>query len=196
MKQSFLSKIIGGELYDDFKSFSKIIVVIGSCVITIVFVFSLLFYWEFIRSLLHLFIGNSILFALYIGAIIILLDKEVEVEDNNTYAWEKKSSSKPKTYNFTIAWGIILIVLGICAIYVSNLYRKHYDFQCNSFLVDESAKVYHLDFDNDCEIADETGNLIRKQGFQIDETYSFCDWCEEWAEDSELEYESNKYFRK
>ena len=39
-------------------------------------------------------------------------------------------------------------------------------------------------------------DLEKIQGYQIDKSYTLCEWCEEWAEDAESEYESNRYFRR
>jgi hypothetical protein len=34
------------------------------------------------------------------------------------------------------------------------------------------------------------------KGYQIDKSYTLCEWCEEWAEDAEADYESNRFFRR
>ena len=66
----------------------------------------------------------------------------------------------------------MLVALGISAIYFSNKYRKYYAFECDTFLVDHQAEIYHLDWDNDCEVAAEAGALEKMQGFQIDKSYT------------------------
>ncbi len=71
-----------------------------------------------------------------------------------------------------------------------------YAFECSTFLVDHEKGVYHLDCNNDCEVASEASDLEKMKGYQIDESYVFCDWCKEWAENAEYEYNSNRYFRK
>ena len=69
---------------------------------------------------------------------------------------KKKKEPKPFKYKLTIVWGVILLALGIVAIYYSNRYRNRYAFECETFLVDEKAGIYHLDWDimscaqNDC----------------------------------------------
>ena len=189
VKQSFLSNIIGRNTYDEFKCYAKVIIAIGTCVLSIVLLLSLFFHWSFISSLLSLVTGTSLLFIAYIAALVLVLDIEVDVD-------EPEKKPKPAAYKLTIVWGVVLVALGISAIYFSNKYRKHYAFECDTFLVDHQAGIYHLDWDNDCEVAAESGNLETMQGYQIDKSYTLCEWCEEWAEDAEDEYESNRYFRR
>ena len=189
VKQSFLSNIIGRNTYDEFKGYAKVIIAIGTCVLAIVLLLSIFFHWSFISSLLSLITGTSLLFIIYIAALVLALDIEVDVD-------EPEKKSKPAAYKLTIAWGVVLVALGISAIYFSNKYRKYYAFECNTFLVDHQTEIYHLDWDNDCEVAAKSGNLETMQGYEIDKSYTLCEWCEEWAEDAEDEYESNRYYRR
>ena len=189
VKQSFISNIIGRKTYDEFRDLAKIIIAIGTCVLTILLLLSVFFHWSLISSLLNLVTGTSLLFIAYIAAFILVLDIEVDVD-------EPEKKTKPTAYKLTIVWGVLLIALGICAIYFSNKYRKHYAFECETFLVDHQAGIYHLNCDNDCEVASEASNLEKKQGYQIDKSYNLCEWCEEWAEDAEDEYESSRYYRR
>jgi hypothetical protein len=82
------------------------------------------------------------------------------------------------------------------AIYFSNKYRKHYAFECDTFIVDHQARMYHLDWGNECEVVAEAINLEKIQCYQIDKSYTLYKWCVEWVEDAESEYESNRYFRR
>ena len=189
VKQSFLSNIIGRNTYDKFKGYAKVIIAIGTCVLAIVLLLSIFFHWSFISSLLSLITGTSLLFIIYIAALVLALDIEVDVD-------EPEKKSKPAAYKLTIAWGVVLVALGISAIYFSNKYRKYYAFECDTFLVDHQTEIYHLDWDNDCEVAAKSGNLETMQGYEIDKSYTLCEWCEEWAEDAEDEYESNRYYRR
>ena len=188
VKQSFLSNIIGRKTYDEFKGYAKVIIAIGTCVLSIILLLSLFFHWSFINNLLSLVTGTSLLFIAYIAALVLVLDIEVDVD-------EPEKKPKPAAYKLTIVWGVVLVALGIGAIYFSNKYRKHFAFECDTFLVDHQAKIYHFDIDNGCEMATDS-NWERMQGYQIDESYTLCDWCEEWAEDAADEYESNKYYRR
>lgn len=197
VKQSFLSNIIGRNTYYEFKGYAILIIVIGTCVLSVVFLLSLFFHWEFISKLLNLVTGTSILFIAYIAAIVLVLDIEVDVDEPERYYWQKpEKTPKPITYKLTIVWGIVLIVLGIGAIYFSNKYRKQYAFECDTFLVNHQAKIYHLDWDIDCEVASEASNLEKMQGYQIDNSYTLCEWCEEWAEDIESEYGTSRYYKR
>ena len=182
MKHSFLSDIIGD--FYAFKGIALFIFVIGTCAISVVLLLSLCFHWWFISDLLYLTTGTSIFFIIYIIAGVLALDVEVEGEN------------KPMTtYGLTIIWCIVLVVLGICAIYFSNKYRKQYAFECRTFVVDNDRGIYHLDWDNDCEVAAEACNLVKLKGYQIDKSYRLCEWCEEWADEAEEEYESIRYSR-
>lgn len=197
VKQSFLSNIVGRNTYDEFKGYAKMIIAIGTCVLAIILLLSFFFHWGFISSLLNLVTGTSLLFIAYVAALVLVLDVEVEVDEPERDYWSEPEK-KPKTtaYKLTIVWGVVLITLGIGAIYFSNKYRKHYAFECSTFLVDHQTGIYHLDWDNDCEVAAESGDLEKVKGYQIDKSYTLCEWCDEWAEDAEDEYESNRYFRR
>ena len=197
VKQSFLSNIVGRNTYDEFKGYAIIIIAIGTCILAIILLLSFFFHWGFISSLLNLVTGTSLLFIAYIAALVLALDIEVDVDEPERGYWsEPENKPKPTAYKLTIVWGVLLIALGIGAIYFSNKYRKHYAFECSTFLVDHQAGIYHLDWDNECEVAAEAEDLEKMQGYQIDKSYTLCEWCEEWAEDAEDEYESDRYFRR
>ena len=107
-------------------------------------------------------------------------------------------TTKPKGYKRTVVWGIFLICIGIGSIYATNKYRKHYAFECDSFLVDENKGIYHLDgYNDDYDEIDDSYDLIRMKGFEIEEKgYTFCASCEIWVEDAEADYESDRYYRR
>ena len=199
-KQSFLSNIVGRNTYDYLKSVSKTIVAIGTCIIAVLLGLSFVCHYKIVSNLLNLFTGSSLLFVCYVIALILLLDIEVDISGQEINSWNKSiDSPKPFTYKLTIVWAVVLVILGITAIFFSNKYRKFYAFECETFLVDCRSGIYHLDWDNDCEIAAEAaevGDLEIMKGYQIDKTYSLCPWCEEWAEEAEFEVESNRYFRR
>ena len=60
VKQSFLSNIIGRKTYDEFKGYAKVIIAIGTCVLSIILLLSLFFHWSFINNLLSLVTGTSL----------------------------------------------------------------------------------------------------------------------------------------
>jgi hypothetical protein len=197
VKQSFISNLIGKDNYDGLKKNAKIIIALGTCILAILFLLTYFFHLEFLSSLLNLVTGTSLLFVAYVAALILVLDIEVDVEDPERFYWsEPIKQPKPLQYKLTIVWNVILIILGIGAIYFSNDYRKQYSFECDTYFVDHQAKIYHLDWDIDCEVAAESNHLAKMKGHQIDKSYTLCDWCEEWAEDAEAEYGASRYFRR
>ena len=197
IKQSFISNLIGKDNYDNLKKQSNIVIAIGTCVLAILLLLTNFFHWGFLSSLLNLVTGTSLLFVAYVAALILVLDIEVEVDEPEGSFWsEPVKQPKPMQYKLTIVWGVILIILGIVTIYFSNDYRKHYSFECDTYLVDHQAKIYHLNWDIDCEVAAESKHLEKMKGYQIDKSYKLCDWCECWAEDAEAEYEASRYFRR
>lgn len=197
VRQSFISNLIGRDTYDEFKEKAKIVIAIGTCILAVLLLLTNFFHWGFLSTLLNLVTGTSLLFIAYVAALILVLDIEVDIEEPERYYWsEPVKQPKPIQYKLTIVWGIILIVLGIGAIYFSNDYRKQYSFECDIYLVDHQEKIYHLDWDIDCEVAAESSHLVKMKGYEIDKSYKLCDWCECWAEDAEAEYEASRYFRR
>ena len=196
-KQSFLSNLVD---YDGLKHYARIIVIIGSCVIALVFGLSLIYHSQFISNLLGYFFGASLLFIIYIAALIIVLDFKVEIDEDKTQGrYHADNKPKPFKYKLTVVWGVLLLLLGIAAVFFSNRYRKNYAFDCSTFLVDEEAGVYHLDNDWKCIDAieaEDNGQLVRKYGYEIDKTFKFCEYCEESIEEVEGEFNSNRYTRR
>ena len=84
-------------------------------------------------------------------------------------------------------WGLFLLILGIAAIYYSNRYRNHYDFECESFLVDEKAGIYHLDWETECVETVDTEYIKKMKGYQLDPSFKFCEDCQIVLEDMESE---------
>ena len=188
-KQSFLSNIVGANTYHEYKGYAKTIIAVGSCILTLVLLLSFFFHWGFISSILNLVTGTSILFIVYIAALVLVLDIQVDVDEPESGYWYKpEKKPRPTTYKLTVVWGVVLIALGISAIYFSNQSRKNYAFECDTFLVDLQAGIYHFDWDNDCEVASEATDLEKMQGYQIDKSYTLCEWCKEWAEEVESDY--------
>jgi uncharacterized membrane protein len=198
VKQSLLSNILGRSAYDEFKAHTKYVIAIGTCILLLLFMLSKFVHWGIICSLLNLITGTSLLFIAYIAALIITLDIEVDVEEPERNDWSKDVKiDKPIAYKMTIVWGVLLVILGITAIYYTNKYRKQYAFECETFLVDKHSGIYHLNFDNDCEIAESTNSLVIMKGYEIkDFNYTLCKWCDEWASDEESYYNSNRYTRR
>lgn len=197
IKQSFLSNLIGRENYEEFQYYAKFIVVIGFCILSVLFLLASLVHWTFISNLLNLFTGTSLLFLAFIASLILVLDFQVDVDEaEKIYFNNEAYVPKPFKYKITVVWGILLLLLGLAATYYSNKYRKYYEFECSTFLVDIRNGIYHIDWDNDCEVAAQSDDLIKMRGYEMNKTYTLCTWCEEWVEDAEFEYRSNRYYRK
>lgn len=192
IKKSFISNIIGRNTYDEFKILSRLIVVFGTIIIIILYGLSSVYYSTIVSTLLNLTTGTSLIFFIYVLAFIILLDTEVLIDipeeidiDEYPYGRNLSKTYGSLNYKLTIVWGIILITVGILAIYSTNRHRKDYAFKCNTFWVDKECGIYHLDVDNDCEIITKSNNIERMYGYEIKNRYTFCEWCKEWQEDVE-----------
>lgn len=188
-KQSFLYNFIGHNTYNGFLKYAKPVVGIGCCVLAVLYALSFFFHLDILEYLVSLTNGTSLLFIGFVLEIILLLDKRVDVGVPEHDLWNKQEKvSKPKTYKFTVVWGIALILLGVTAIYYSNKYRSRYSFECSTFLVDHNAKIYHYDWIDECEKAEEAESLDEMKGYEIDTNYTLCEWCEEGLEDLKDEY--------
>ncbi len=187
-KQSFLSNLFGHNTYAEFKGIALLVSLIGTGILIVLYILSFFFHAGIINYLIKLTNGTSLLFIGYILAVIILLDIEVDVEEPEKSYWEKeKKEPKPFKYKLTIVWGVILLALGIVAIYYSNRYRNRYEFECDTFWVDEKAGIYHLDWDIDCSVAEGAESLEEMKGYQINKSFKFCEECQEWLNDAESE---------
>ena len=188
IKQSFISNLLGRNTYEDIKEFAKPTSIIGAIVLLLLYVLSHYFHSGFLSYLVSLTNGYSLLFIGYVAILIVFLDIEVEVEEPEQPYWAKKKEvAKPFKYKLTIVWSIVLLILSIVAIYYSNRYRNHYAFECETFLVDKKAAIYHLDWNSDCSIAEEAEELEEMQGYQINEKFKFCEECQDCMEDVESE---------
>lgn len=185
-KQSFLSNLLG-DAYSSLKSYAIWISLIGSGILMILYILSHYFHLGIVSWLLNLTSGTSLLFIGYIAAIIVLADRRVEVDEPENYLYNEVEGPKSFKYKLTIAWGVILLALGIVAIYYSNRYRNRYAFECETFLVDEKAGIYHLEWYDECEKAAKAEKLKSLKGYQIEKNFKFCDYCEEYQKEVESE---------
>ena len=196
VKQSFISNIISKSTYDQFLGYAKVIVAVGSCLLAICIGLSFFFHSSIINWFLQLLTGTSLLFIAYIAAWILILDVQVSVDEPERYAWkESEKVQRPFKSKLTSIWGIILIILGISAIYISNKYRKHYAFECGTYLVDTQQHIYHVDWNDDCDVANEAEELEERYGYEIDDSYRLCESCKDFLDEMES-YESERYIRR
>ena len=104
---------------------------------------------------------------------------------------------KTRSFKLTIVWSVVLLLVGLSAIFFSNRYRKQYSFDCSTILVDQSAGIYHLEWIDDCEVAADSDGLVEMKGYEIKgRGYKICDWCKEYAEDVEDAYYSYMFYRR
>ena len=187
-KESFLSNLIGEDSFENCSELSKMIVIIGGILLLLFFILSHSFHSNIVNLFLRLTTGLSILFIGYVVMCIIALDIRVEYEvSEENLVEEKKNFKKTLKYKLTIVWMVILILLGLFAIYFTDKYRNKYDFECTTFWVDHAAHVYHLDWNDDCEYAENAEELVEMNGYEISESYSLCKGCKECAEEMEME---------
>lgn len=72
----------------------------------------------------------------------------------------------------------------------TNKYRNQYAFECETFLVDHQQCIYHVDWNDDCEIANEAEELEEMFGYEIDKSYTLCELCTEFLDEMKsYEYE-------
>lgn len=177
------------------------IALVYAIVLVLVFGLSLVFRWSVIKFFIDIMMGWTLLSIPFVGVLIVLLDKTVVIEQVIDYHGKVIEEVKPKSWRFSVIWGITLCISGLLALYYSAEYKRYYDFQCTTFYVDSNHKLYH--YLDDCKYgrdeneADESVKLDTVKGFNLlDIDYSLCDACQEYAEDAELEYENMRYCRR
>lgn len=195
-KQSFLSNLLSDETYDNWTGNARVIIASGTVILLVLFGLSYCFYSSIISFLLKLVTGTSLLFIVYMVMWLFLLDIKVDVDEPEQFSWETpKETVKPIAYKLSSLWTVVLVILGILAIYFTNKYREQYSFECDTFWVDKQTHLYHLDW-TECETSEHTRNLEEIQGYLIPDNYSLCEECKEIAEEAGADYERERYFRR
>lgn len=188
-KESFLSNFLN-DMYD--KRIAGIIVAIYTPIFLLFYGLSYVCYWSFFCDIFSFISGTSILFIAYIVAIIVFCDIRVERRGERDLfdRREPPFSSKSKKYKLTLVWFLVLLALGITAIVLTNRHRKDYAFDCETFFVDESEGLYHIN--DHCKGIE--GDVVEMKGYEIREHgYNFCDICSDLVD----EYESSdEYIRR
>lgn len=200
MKQSFISNLFGEECYDHMYEYSIVILPIGSVILSILYLLAFNVHWQFIIDSLNVFTGLSLLFILYIAEWIVVLDVQVEMGEKKKLWEEEKESEKkkPLKYKFTIVWGLILLVLGVTAVYYSYRFKSSYQFECNTFLVDFETNTYHLVDNKKCECIEDKHRLIKMRGYEMKKynNLTLCGCCEEWADYWESSSNIENHYRR
>lgn len=190
-EESFLSNFLGEESYEDWVDNARIVIAVGTIILLVFLGLSFLFHSNIVSYLLKLVTGTSLLFIAYVAMWVLVLDIRVDVDESEEYGWERpKKSHKPIAYKLSALWTVVLIILGIVAIYYSNKYRKQYAFECDTFFVDKQTYLYHLDW-TECETSGHAENLEEVHGYQIPVNYSICEECKEIAEEVDADYNAD-----
>ncbi|MCQ2274586.1 MAG: hypothetical protein MJZ86_07325 [Bacteroidales bacterium] len=194
IRYSFIKKLLGESTYDEYKGYAKKIIPIATIVLVMFIVLSRFVHWGIVNWLLGLTLGTSLVFVAYVLGVILFLDFCVDVEmKEDSHGWSSFPKVMPAKYKFTIIWTFTLIILGIVAIFLSNKYKKNYDFECETFYVDEVMGIYHLEpchhhAENDC---------TKMKGYEVIQyDYTFCESCKEWLENAASESVANRYSRR
>ena len=163
-------------------------------VLAIAILLSLFFQWRIVKFFIDCMMGWTLLSIPFIGVLIVVLDKEINLPQEER--WEPVPP-KPWSYKFSMVWGIFLILAGLVTLYFSNQYKKYYAFQFQTFYLEHSTAVYHIN--DDCnyigldEETNENVSISKVKGIDLlDEGYTLCEACKEWAEDAERDYDMDQ----
>lgn len=168
-------------------------------VLAIAILLSLFFQWSIVKFFIDCMMGWTLLSIPFMGVLIVAFDKEINLPQKEK--WDS-SVPKPKAYKLSMIWGCFLIGIGLVTLYFSNQYKKYYAFQCQTFYLEQPTGIYHLrdrcEYIGQNEEENSEGISVSEvKGFDLlDQGYSLCDACREWAEDAEMDYEMNRYYRR
>lgn len=169
-------------------------------VLAIAVLLSLFVQWSIVKFFIDCMMGWTLLSIPFIGVLIVVLDKEINLPQDERC---ESSPAKSVSYKFSMVWGVFLIVGGLVTLYFSNQYKNYYAFQCQTFYIEQPTGVYHLR--DRCEyigmaedeVPVEDVSISKVKGIALsDEDYSLCDAYREWAEDAEMDFEANRYYRR
>lgn len=62
--------------------------------------------------------------------------------------------------------GVVLLAIGVSAVFFSNRYRKQYAFECSTILVDQEARIFHYSWNDNCELVQEAEDLVEMKGYE------------------------------
>lgn len=184
MKTSFLKQHIADKhISESTIKIANKIFIIGFISLIFLIIVSRYVKWMFLSNVIDIVTGTSVLFVFFILCMIVTLDIPINIDESK---YNHNNIEKSPKYIFTIFWCLILVCLGIVAIYGSNKYRKHYKFECTTFLVDQTKGIYHLNgYNNNCALKDNKNNLIKMNGYEIENNTNcvLCPDCAEWISD-------------
>lgn len=196
-RTSFLAEVAPDtySILSELKPFAFIYLII----LAIVSLLSLFVQWSIVKFFIDCMMGWTLLSIPFIGVLIVIFDKEINLPI--TQRWEP-SPKKSVSYKLSMIWGIFLMVAGLVTLYFSNQYKKYYAFQCQTFYLEQPSGVYHLrkrceyiGFSQEGQV--ENVSISKVKGIDLlDEDHTLCVACSEWAEDAEMDFEVNRYFRR
>lgn len=167
-------------------------------ILAIAAILSLFVQWNIVKFFIDCMMGWTLLSIPFIGTLIVSLDKEINLPI--AHRWES-SPKKSVSYKLSMIWGILLIVAGLLTLYFSNQYKKYYAFQCQTFYLEQPSGVYHMR--KHCEYIGftktepiENVSISKVKGiYLLDEDYTLCVACKEWAEEAEMYVEAHRFYR-
>lgn len=184
-QESFIRNLIGEDRYCCFKPYAGLIFLLYSVWLVILFSLTLICHWKILSDVFSLFTGKSMFFVLYIAIAILFLDVRVKVV-YGLRNWK---------YKLTIAWGVVLIILGLSAVIYTNHYRKNYAFECETCFIEADNSCFHIR--TKCNSIMNKESLEKSKVYKAKELgYILCEECEWWIEESIDTYEAFQYSRK
>ena len=177
------------ELFENAKN----IAIGGTIFLAVLLLLTQFLYWGLLARLVRLCTGFSLLFYVYLGAVMIVLDRKVDAEverqelDENHFRFDYKPK-KPIIHpvlngRFWLALlqALGLLAAGVCFSVLTSRFKKDYLFDAETFYVTENT--FH--FMSDCQ---GWKNGESMSGHEIlEKGYSMCSNCRELAEEYEMD---------
>lgn len=171
-RKSLIYSLLGEDIYSIFEECPKRTLLISTLFICAIFALSFVCRLKLLCVLVTFCSGLSPIFIAYLLAVVVSIDKRqktIEIDD-------KKSLKNV----FFVAKGIILLILGLSAIFYSFKVRWHYNFECRDYIVDMMTGYYHY-IDVSCPSALNSEDLYMMSGYEIEQSgFEICPYCREY----------------
>lgn len=189
MRISFLGNLTNGFIdSEEALSYARTYAAVYISLMAVLFPVTRFCYWEFFRVMFMWLTGWSLLSVAFFLSLIIILNIPV------TYVARGSAG-----YKLTAVWGIALVALSIVGIHYSAKLRDRYSFQCETFWVDRESGTYHIDFHDRCLCGESLAGLENMKGHEMEKqlnSFELCEDCEQWAEDAEDSYQTERFIRR
>ncbi len=200
IKTSFLAEVTG-DFYEMIEDYARPIAIYGGIVIAVAVLLSLLGHHVFFADFLSVVTGLSIPFVIYVFAVIVALDEQVDVdaEFDGFDHYHGKKIIPNRAYKRTKIRFFCMVLLGALAIYGTNVYRNRYAFECQKVMADTSQHIYHIvddcpEMKNNAEDGEDAEhNLFERYGHELDDSYTLCPICKEWTEEAEADARTDSW---